>query len=209
MAGGFRPLDRDGLAGYLAERVPERPGRARVLVDAAPPAGPVELAASVADRLRATGRAAVAVDADDFLRPASVRLEFGRTDPDMYLDGWLDEPALRREVLAPAAPGGSGRVLPRLRDVRRDRAYREEPVDLGPDGVVLLAGGRLLGRGLPAELTVHLRMGRAALERRLSAELAWTAAAYARYEDEGDPAGSADVLVMADHPDRPAVRDGS
>lgn len=208
MAGDFRPMDRDGLAGYLAGRVPERPGRARVVVDGAPPTGPVALAAAVAGLLRDSGREALAVDAEDFLRPASVRLELGRTDPDMYLDGWLDEPALRREVLGPAATGGTGRVLARLRDAARDRAYRDRPVDLGDDGVVLLAGGRLLGRGLPADLTVHLRMSRTALERRLPADLAWTAPAYARYDAEGDPGSWADVLVTADHPERPAVRTG-
>lgn len=207
MAGGFRPVDRDGLAAHLAERIDARPGRLRVIVDGPPPAGPVELSHAVADLLRGRGRAALAVDADDFLRPASVRLEFGRTDPDMFLDGWLDEPALRREVLGPMAADGSGRVLPRLRDLTRDRAFRDGPVPLGTGGVVLLAGGRLLGRGLPADLTVHLRMSRAALERRLPPELAWTAEAYARHALEGDPGGYADVLVMADHPDRPAVRE--
>ncbi|MBN9736608.1 MULTISPECIES: uridine kinase [unclassified Pseudonocardia] len=207
MAGGFRPTDRDGLAAHLAERITAVPGRLRVVVDGPPPTGPVELARVVAGLLRDRGRDALAVDADDFLRPASVRLEFGRTDPAMFLDGWLDEPALRREVLGPMAPDGSGSVLPRLRDVHRDRAFRDEPVPLGASGVVLLGGGRLLGRGLPADLTVHLRMGRAALERRLSPDLAWTAAAYTRYEEEGDPGAYADVLAMADHPERPAVRD--
>ncbi|MFP5021143.1 nucleoside/nucleotide kinase family protein [Pseudonocardia phyllosphaerae] len=201
MAGAFRPVDRDGLAAHVVERVLALPGRVRILVDGAPPAGPVALAATVAERLRAHGRDALAVDADDFLRPASVRLEHGRTDPDMFLDGWLDEPALRREVL-----GAHGRVLPRLRDTARDRAYRDDPVELAGDGVVLLAGGRLLGRGLPAELTVHLRMSPAALRRRLDDSLTWTAPAYDRYEAEGDPGAYADVLVTADHPERPALR---
>lgn len=207
MTGGFRPVDRDGLAAHLAERIKAVPGRLRVLVDGAPPTGPLGLARAVTDLLRGAGRDALAVDADQFLRPASIRLEFGRTDPDMFLDGWLDEPVLRREVLDPMAPGGSGRVLPRLRDVDRDRAFRDAPVPLGADGVIMLAGGRLLGRGLPADLTVHLRMGQAALERRLDPAAAWTAQAYARYEREGDPGGYADVLVMADHPERPALRD--
>lgn len=207
MAGDFRPVDRDGLVAHLAERITALPGRLRVIVDGAPPAGPVTLARAVADRLRSTGRDALAVDADDFLRPASVRLELGRTDPDMFLDGWLDEPALRREVLAPMAACGTGRVLPRLRDAERDRAFRDDPVPLGAGGVVVLAGGRLLGRGLPADLTVHLRMSRAALDRRLDPGQAWTAAAFDRYAQEGDPGGYADVLVMADHPDRPAFRE--
>ena len=71
----------------------------------------------------------VVVDAADYLRPASVRLEFGRTDPDEFLDGWLDVGGLRREVLDPAGPDGSGRVLPRLWDAAADRAYRDRYVD--------------------------------------------------------------------------------
>jgi hypothetical protein len=66
--------------------------------------------------------------------------------------------------------------------------------------VVLLAGALLLGRGLPLDLTVHLRMGGAALARRIPAELRWTLPAYERY---GEPA--ADLLVFADRPERPAV----
>ena len=105
------------------------------------------------------------VDAADYLRPASLRLELGRTDPDMFLDGWLDVGGLRREVLEPAAPDGSGRVLPRLWDARTDRAHRDAYVALPADGVVVLAGALLLGRGLPVDLAVHLRMSRDALAR--------------------------------------------
>jgi hypothetical protein len=155
--------------------------------------------------LRTRGRAVVVVDADDYLRPASLRLEFGRTDPDTFLDGRLDVGGLRREVLDPAAPDGSGHVLPRLWDARADRAYRDRYVDLPADGVVVLAGALLLGRGLPLDAVVHLRMTAAALARRLADDLAWTLPAYARYEREHDPAGEADLLVLADHPERPAI----
>ncbi len=125
----------------------------------------------------------------------------------MFLDGWLDEAALRREVLDPAGPDGSGRVLPRLRDPVRDRSHRDEPHDLGPDGVLLLAGSRLLGRGFPAELAVHLRMSSRALDRLLPDDEQWTVDAYDRYERERTPEELADVVVMADHPERPALRD--
>ena len=125
----------------------------------------------------------------------------------MFLDGWLDEAALRREVLGPAAAGGSGLVLPRLWDPVRDRSHRDRPRDIGPEGVLLLCGARLLGRGLPAELTVHLRMAAAALARTLPEDERWTLPAFARYEQEGNPMEQADVLVMADHPDRRALRD--
>jgi hypothetical protein len=55
---------------------------------------------------------------------------------------------------------------------------------------------------------VHLRRGNAALARNLPADEHWTLPAYARYEREREPARQADLVVLADHPDRPAVRRG-
>lgn len=202
------PVTPARLVDEIVELVVARPGRVRLALDGAPPARPRPLADAVAVALRARGRAVVVVDADDYLRPASLRLEYGRTDPDTFLDGWLDATGLRREVLGPAAPDGSGRVLPRLWDAQADRAYRDAYVDLAADGVVVLAGGLLLGRGLPLEVAVHLRTSPAALARRLPADLAWTLPAYVRYDTEHAPADEADLLVLADHPDRPAVRRG-
>jgi hypothetical protein len=192
------------LVDELFARIVDRPGRLRVLLDGAPPTAPETLAAELAERLRATGRPALSVSSADFLRPASVRLEHGRTDPDELLDGWLDVGGLTREVLDPAGPDGSGRVLPRLWDAERDRAYRAERVGLADNAVLLVSGALLLGRRLPAELTVHLRMSAAALSRRTDPERRWTLPAYARYDAEHDP-GGADVLVLADDPDRPAL----
>jgi hypothetical protein len=194
------------LVTEVADLVAAQAGRVRLGVDGAPPTRPRDLADAVAVELRTRGRAVVVVDAGDYLRPASLRLEYGRTDPDTFLDGWLDVGGLRREVLDPAAPTGSGRVLPRLWDARADRAHRDRYVDLAADGVVVLAGGLLLGRDLPLDLSVHLRMTAAALARRLPDDVAWTLPAYVRYETERAPAAEADLLVLADHPDRPAVQ---
>lgn len=205
--GSYRPVTPDVLAEHVAGRAAATPGRTRVLLDGAPPAGAEPLAAAVAALLRVRGRPVTVVHAGDFLRPASVRLELGHHDVDMFLDGWLDEDALRREVLGPAGPDGSGLVLPRLRDPVRDRSYRDEPDDLGPDGVVVLAGSRLLGRGLPADLVVHLRMSSGALGRLLPEDERWTVEAYERYDRERSPERDADVVVMADRPQRPAMRD--
>jgi hypothetical protein len=200
------PMSPDRLVQEIVTLVTTRTCRVRLALDGAPPTGPVALAERVVDKLRARGRAALAVAAADFLRPASVRLEYGREDPDEFLDGWLDEGGLRREVLDPAGPDGSGRVLPRLWDASRDRAYRADYTELPDSGVTVLAGSLLLGRGLPLELAVHLRMSGAALARQLPEAEHWTLSAYARYDIERDPAGQADLLVLADHPDRPAVR---
>ena len=49
-------------------------------------------------------------------------------------------------------------------------------------------------------------MSPAALARTTPEGEAWTLPAYGRYETEHDPAGEADLLVLADHPERPALR---
>jgi hypothetical protein len=49
-------------------------------------------------------------------------------------------------------------------------------------------------------------MSEKALERRLADDERWTLPAYARYATENTPETIADLLVLADHPDRPAVR---
>lgn len=199
------PVSPDGLVSEVVALVLDRPGRLRVVVDGPSPTRPDVLAHGVIDELRARGRGGVVVDAGDYLRPASVRLEYGREDPDELLDGWLDEGGLRREVLDPAGPGGSGRVLPRLWDAAADRAFRDGYTQLPDNGVVLLHGALLLGRGLPAELEIHLRMSPAALARTLPGSAQWTLPAHARYDSERDPSTGVDLLVMSDHPDRPAV----
>jgi hypothetical protein len=200
------PISPERLADEVTDLVMGRPGRVRLAVDGPPAAEPDTLADRVGARLRELGRAAVVVRAADFLRPASVRLEYGREDPDEFLDGWLDVRGLRREVLDPAAPTGSGRVLRRLWDATADRAYRENYVALPADGVVVLAGALLLNRGLPLDLAVHLHMSAAALARRTPEEDRWTLPAYARYDEERLPTESADLVVLSDHPTRPALR---
>jgi hypothetical protein len=202
-----RPVSVDLLVEELSDRLaaqhPDR--RLRVAVDGAPAAGPGRLADALVGPLRVRGRPAVRVDAGDFLRPASVRLEFGRTNPDAFYAGWLDENALRREVLDPAGPGGSGRVVTRLWDARTDRATREPYSDLPANAVVVVSGPLLLGAGLPFDVTVHLELSAAALDRRTDPDQRWTLPAYARYGNEVDPASFADVVVRVDDPRRPAL----
>lgn len=118
-----RPIAPDRLVEELADRLAaDRPGRwLRVAVDGPPPAEPDALAAALVDPLRARGRAAVHVPAGGFLRPASLRLEHGRDNPDAFYTGWLDEAGLRREVLDPLAPG-QGRSGPSSGATTSDRS---------------------------------------------------------------------------------------
>ena len=207
-----RPLTPEALADTVAERTAQLPppegGRLRIAVDGAPAAHPAALADTVADRLRLLGRPVCRVSAEDYLRPASLRLEYGHQDADSYYDGWLDANALFREVFDPLEAGGSGRVLPALRDARADRAVRSAPVAVPDGGVLILDGPLLLGRWFPLDLTVHLHLTAAALARRTPVEQQWTLPAFARYEDEARPTDTADLVVRADDPCRPALVTG-
>lgn len=132
-------------------------------------------------------------------------MEHGRTDPDARYTDWLDAGALTREVLTPVGPGGTGRYLPVLWDLARDRAARARPEPAPADGVVLVPGTLLQGIGLPFDVVVHLRVGPAARRRRTPADQAWALPAFDRYDEEVDPAALADAVVLADHADRPAL----
>ncbi|MEU3553014.1 uridine kinase [Streptomyces fragilis] len=176
----------------------------RVAFDGAPAARPGELAARVAEALRPRGRAAVVVGTEGFLRPASLRYEYGHQDVDSYYDGWFDTGALWREVLGPLHPGGEGRVLPDLWDPVTDRATRSPAVPLPPGSPLLLHGPFLLKEAFPFDLTVHLALSPGALRRRTPEEERWTLPAYERYDREIGPVAAADVLVRADDPRHPA-----
>ncbi|WP_090100374.1 uridine kinase [Lentzea jiangxiensis] len=189
-----RPLTFDTLVAEIAGRVSELDGRVRVLVDGAPAAAPGALADAVVEPLRALGRAVRRVSLEDFLRPASVRLEHGRTDSYSYRHDWFDYQGLQREVLDPAV---DGRVLPSLWNAATDRASRAEYVDLPENGVVLVDGTLMLDRWLPAELTVHLWLSPGALKRKTAEE--WTLPAFDDYEPV------ADLFVRYDHPGRPGL----
>ena len=170
----------------------------RVLLDGV---GSGALADAVGPRLVAAGRPPIRVRATDFLRPAGERFEHGHEDPDAFRTTWLDAAALGREVLEPVR---DGRYLPALRDPVRDRSARAAVAAAPERSVLLLDGVLLLGRGLPAELTVHLALSPAALRRRGVPE--WQLPAFAAYEREAAPRETCDVLVLAADPARPAVR---
>ncbi len=200
-----RPVSPSLLVDELADRIaatqPER--RLRVAIDGPEAAEPDPLAASLVDPLRVRGRAALHIPSAGFLRPASLRFERGRKNPESFYERWLDEDGLRREVLDRLEP--DGQVLPDLWDPMDDRATRSAYVTVPERGVVLVSGPLLLGGTLPFDLTVHLWLSPSALARRTAPGRQWTLPAYERYEAEVRPAELADVVVRIDDPDHPAV----
>ncbi|CAM5564919.1 Uridine kinase OS=Streptomyces alboniger OX=132473 GN=CP975_08430 PE=4 SV=1 [Streptomyces alboniger] len=205
----LEPITWERLADTLADRLLDLRtadgGRwPRVAVDGAPAARTGELAHRVGDALRLRGRTALVVGAEGFLRPASLRFEYGHEDVEAYYSGWFDTGALWREVFGPLDPGGTGRVLPDLWDPATDRATRSPYVQLPPGGLLLLHGPLLLGHWFPFDLRVHVHLSPGALRRRTPRAEHWTLPAFERYATETDPAAAADLVVRADDPRHPA-----
>jgi hypothetical protein len=206
----YRPISPDALVEALAAALDAAAQHLtaswlRVAIDGPPASAPDRLAAALVDPLRVRGRPALPVSTLDFLRPASLRLEQGRTNPDSYYENWFDLAALGREVLGPLGPGGSGQVLPSMWDATADRATRAAYVPLPPGGVLLLSGPLLLGAGLDLDYAVHLSMTPAALARRTPPDGHWTLPAFERYAGEVAPDTFADVVIRADDPAHPAI----
>jgi hypothetical protein len=194
----FQPVSFAALVDQVVERVMSQPGQLRLAVDGHPSADPGKFADALVDPLRVRGREVIRVTARDFMRPASLRFERGRTDPDSRYDDWLDVSGLRREVLS------GDQVRPSLWNTETDRATRVPYIPLPPDGIVVLDGELLLGRGLPFDLSVHLWLSPGALARRTPAAEEWSLPAFVRYENEVEPLRQADFAVRVDDANHPA-----
>ncbi|MCX3060248.1 nucleoside/nucleotide kinase family protein [Streptomyces beihaiensis] len=205
----LEPITWERLVDVLADRLLDlKPADGdswlKVAFDGAPAARPGDLASRVAEALRARGRAAQVVGTEGFLRPASLRYEYGRQDVEAYYSGWFDTGALWREVFGPLEPDGTGRILPDLWDPVTDRATRSPYVRLAAGGALLLHGPFLLNHWFPLDLSVHVHLSPSALLRRTPEAERWTLEAFTRYETEADPRDAADVVIRADDPRRPA-----
>jgi hypothetical protein len=198
----FAAITRDGLVELIARRILELRGRVVIAIDGADAAEPVAVAVQVATALRDTGRSAEVVSLHDYVRPASLRMEFGRDDELSYRTAWFDYEALRREIIDPLHE--HGRWLPALWNETTDRSARAAVRTAPADLVLLLAGPMLLGRALNFDLTIRLDMSEPALHRRTPPDTQWTIQALTHHDRENPE--SPTLFVRWDHPNRPALR---
>jgi hypothetical protein len=197
------PVAPEALADQLASRLAQQPGLVRVAVDGPACTEPEVLADALLDPLRTMGRPAVHIRSTSFWRDAALRLERGRHDVESY-PSWLDDGALRREVLD--AADASGRYLPSLRDPETNRSTRVAPEPVQPEQVIIVSGPLLLGLGLPFDRKIHLATSSATRARRTPEDEAWTLPAFEDYEATVRPTEVADVIVKVDDPRHPALR---
>ncbi|MGW5522302.1 hypothetical protein [Gordonia sp. NPDC003950] len=196
----YTPIDPDGLVEMCAQTCLDLDGASIVGVDGASPARPESIAEAIAATLRARGRAAAVIRVIDYLRPASLRLEWGAHDVESFRTSWYDYPALRREVLDGLRH--HRRWLPRLWDGHSDRSFRDQRQHATDDQILLVAGPMVLREDLDLDLGIALRMSPPTLRRRLPPDEHWTIAALMEQQELGPPP---DIEVRYDHPERPAI----
>lgn len=198
----FTPITVCGLIDSITDLVLATPTRLAIAIDGADAAEPISLAQAVADNVRAHGRGCDVVSLHDYVKPASLRLEFGRNDEMSYRTIWFDYDALAREVVD--ALHNDARWLPALWNEQADRSARTRVRAAAAGDVVLVTGPMLLGRNLAFDSTIRLHLSEAALLRATHTDQLWTVPALLRHEQE--TAEQPDVDVRWDHRDRPAVR---
>jgi len=161
----------------------------------------------LADALRSRARTVLRADWTGFWRPRSLRLEFGRDDPDAFHDGWLDVSGLHREVLEPLGAASGRWWVPSLHDPTTDRASRAARRDVPDEAVLVFAGPFLLRDDLRSgfDAVVHLATSDAAVRRRTpDADADRVLGGWHRYLDASDPVARATAVLRCEDPRHPA-----
>ena len=211
----------------VLDRVVERvlgsgAGRVRVGVDGRTASGKSSFARELADRIARTGgREVLLASLDDFNRPWRDRRLYDRESGEGYYRNVLDHQAVRRLLLDPVAPGGSGICALCSLDPRTQSDHSAVTVTAAPDAVVVVEGvfafrpeldgcwDLRVWLEIPAELAVHRGVGRDAVrvgdeverlhrDRYLPGEELYLA--------EVDPVGRADVVIDNTSFEAPVVR---
>jgi len=153
---------RRALLESLAGTVLALPGDGvrRVGIDGVDGAGKTVFADQLGEVLVEHGASVIRAGVDGFHHPRSVRYRRGRSSPQGYFLDSYDYPTLRRRLLDPLGPGGSGRFVRVVWDVTPDRAVALAEERAGPGDVLVFDGIFLHRRELRDcwDLSVFLRV---------------------------------------------------
>ena len=112
----------------------------RVAIDGVDGSGKTMLADELVEPLRRARREVIRASVDGFHNPRAVRYVRGADSPEGYFLDSFDSAALRRELLDPLGPGGSGCFRTAVFDYRTDRAVESPPRAAALDAVLLFDG---------------------------------------------------------------------
>lgn len=133
---------RETVIGQLAEQVGsldhDRP--VRVAVDGRTASGKTTLADELGGALARRGRPVIRTSIDGFHNPRAVRYRQGRHSPQGYYEDARDLAEVRRLLLEPLGPGGSGLYRTSSFDLERDEPLAQEPKQAARDAVLIVDG---------------------------------------------------------------------
>ena len=134
--------------------------RVRVAVDGRTAAGKTSFAHELARTLAATGREVFRASLDDFKRPWAESHLYDRVSGDGYYRNAFDLHAIKRLLLDPSSPTGSGLVALCSIDPITQIDHAQTTVDIPEDGVLLVDGVFALRRELNEhwDLRIWLRI---------------------------------------------------
>src|SRR5688572_3178413 len=112
----------------------------RVAIDGVDGSGKTTLADELVAVVRRAGREVIRASVDGFHNPRAVRYARGPDSPEGYFLDSFDYAAVKRELLEPLGPKGSGRFRVAVFDYRTDRAVDSSPRVAGRDAVLLFDG---------------------------------------------------------------------
>jgi uridine kinase len=131
----------------VAAAVLARPSRGplRVAIDGVDGAGKTMFGDELRDRLVPSGRPVIRATVDGFHHPKAIRYRRGRGSPEGFYRDSYDYATLKRVLLDPLGPGGSGRFRRAVFDVDADVPV-EAPEEQALPGSILLLDGIFLHR---------------------------------------------------------------
>jgi uridine kinase len=131
----------------LASRILEAPSPfvLRVAIDGVDGAGKTHFADELADVLVGSGRDLIRASVDGFHNPRAVRYRKGRGSPEGFYRDSYDYDALKRVLLTPLSPSGSGRYRTAVHDVALEQPVTV-PEHNAEAGAILLLDGIFLHR---------------------------------------------------------------
>ncbi|MFW5841442.1 MAG: uridine kinase [Planctomycetota bacterium] len=196
----------------------------RVAIDGPTAAGKTILADQLVGPLRQLGRSVIRASIDGFHNPSQVRYRNGRCPKAYYRDSFNYQ-AVRKEVLDPLGPAGTGRYTPAVFDFRTEMAIQQQPLQADAQAILLFDGVMLARQELADCWDFHIfvdvdpetsarRSAMRDADRQGSASTARDKCLsrylpgqqhYARLHRA---IGRADAVVVNDDPDRPILRLG-
>ena len=165
----------DDVASLIYTRMKATRTRIRVAIDGRDGAGKSTFADRVAIALRATGAEVYRASIDDFQNSSSIRYARGPESPLGYYYDGFDLDGVKRELLEPIAPGGSGVCRLASFDVVSDREVPARSLTAGLTAVLIFDGVFLHRPELSNcwEISVYLRVDvNVALERGIARDVA-------------------------------------